>query len=125
MDLKEKCKRLEEERKLIDERLENSQLEMVTQKNNLNSLLEQLKAQKKINMNQAQRLQIINEQLEILQSDTEKTVGNIYLYIHFLLLCQRSYTGYFTITTSIFPLIMVSKVKKAWNVHFKILQKII
>lgn len=49
---------------------------MVTQKNNLNSLLEQLKIQKRINMAQAQRLQICNEQLESLQFEIDKAVRN-------------------------------------------------
>lgn len=74
-ELLQKCNILEEERKLIDDRVENSQLGMVTLKNNLNTLYEQLKSQRKINMDQAQRLQICNEQLEILDCNITKTVS--------------------------------------------------
>lgn len=98
-ELSENCKDLEEERKLISGRLEDSQFEMVTQKNNLNSLLEQLKSQKSINMAQAQRLQICNEQLESLQSEIDKAVRNLYYILKFFFAFFLSCDGLYLLVT--------------------------
>lgn len=99
-ELTNNCKLLEEERQLINERLGNTQFEMVTQKNHLNSLLEQLKAQRKINMAQDQRLQICNEQLESLQTEIDKAVcfRNLFLKIRLYLLhdCRLCHCHYWT-----------------------------
>ncbi|KAJ8919938.1 hypothetical protein NQ315_006467 [Exocentrus adspersus] len=75
-ELLQKRQRLEVEQHKLNDLVKSNQVDVITKKNALNELLEDLKKQKKRNLTALQRLEICKEQIEMMQDNINALAGD-------------------------------------------------